>query len=400
MREAQAAAGLDHPNICAIHEVGEAQERAFIVMQYVEGETLARRIQRKPLDVREVLEAAIQVADALSEAHSRGITHRDIKPGNIMITSRVQVKVLDFGLAKAVPTREIARSQAMTQSRLTDPGTVMGTVAYMSPEQAKGEAVDARTDVFSLGVVIYEMAAGRAPFQGESSAEVLAAILEREPPPLARFEPETAAELQRILTKALRKDREQRYQTIDDLLIDLKNLRDELDFEARLERSASREAAAPNPNAASSGGAAKASAPGISAAAVTASSASADESTFSKIKGRKRTAMITVVVAGMVVMAAGAWYVRLRLGSASPIAALRNATFAQLTAQAAPAFFPSLSPDGKTFVYASPASGNWDIYSQRVGTRNPRNLTEDSPLDDTMPALSPDGEQIAFRSER
>jgi Tol biopolymer transport system component/tRNA A-37 threonylcarbamoyl transferase component Bud32 len=399
MREAQMAACLDHPNICAIHEVGEAEDRAFIVMQYVDGETLASRVDRKRLGLHEMLEVAIHVADALREAHSRGITHRDIKPGNIMITSRGQVKVLDFGLAKVASTREIEQSWAMTQSCLTDPGTVMGTVAYMSPEQAKGEAVDARTDVFSLGVVVYEMAAGRAPFQGNSSAEVLAAILHREPPPLARFEPETPAELQRIVSKALRKDRQKRYQTIDDFLIDLRNLRDELDFEARLQRSASPEPADGDLGTPPGGPAAMASEPEISGATVRARATSRDESTIGKIKVHRRTAMVAAVLASLAVIV-GVRHIWPRLGSASPANALRNATFTQLTAQAGPAFFPSQSPDGKTFVYASLASGNWDIWSQRVGTRNPTNLTKDSPLADTMPAFSPDGEQIAFRSER
>ena len=185
IREARAAAGLDHPNICAIHEVGESENRAFIVMQYVEGETLARRVREKPLEVREVLAIAIQVADALSEVHSRGITHRDIKPGNIMITSRGRIKVLDFGLAKAVLSRETPLAQATTQGYLTETAAIEGTLPYMSPEQLKGEALDARSDLFSLGTVIYEMLTNRCPFAAMTEAETIGAILLTEPLPIS-----------------------------------------------------------------------------------------------------------------------------------------------------------------------------------------------------------------------
>ena len=234
IREARAAAKLDHPNICAIHEVGEDQGRSFIVMQYVEGETLAKLIQRKPLDLRESLDIAVQIAGALAEAHSRGIVHRDIKPQNVMITARGQVKVLDFGLAKIVQQKSLADSVAETESLLTEPGMIIGTVPYMSPEQVRGETLDARSDIFSFGAVIYEMVSGRQPFPAESAAATISTILTKEPPPLARYSREVPAELERIVSKVLRKDREQRYQTSKDLLIDLKTLCEELTFEAKL----------------------------------------------------------------------------------------------------------------------------------------------------------------------
>jgi eukaryotic-like serine/threonine-protein kinase len=227
IREAQAAATLDHPNICAIHEVGEEDSRSFIVMQYVEGETLANRIQRKPLELRESLEIATQMADALAEAHSRGIVHRDIKPQNVMITARGQVKVMDFGLAKVVKERSLTVSESETESLLTEPGTIIGTVPYMSPEQVRGETLDARSDIFSFGAVVYEVVAGRQPFAAESPAATLSAILTHEAPPLARYAPDVPEELQRIVRKCLEKDRERRYQMMRDVTVDLENVRRE-----------------------------------------------------------------------------------------------------------------------------------------------------------------------------
>jgi len=184
-REAQAAAKLDHPNICAIHEVAEEEGRSFIVMQYVDGETLESRIQRRPLELRETLEVATQVVDALAEAHSYGIIHRDIKPQNIIITVRGQAKVLDFGLAKLFQERQVINSEVETQSLITEPGTIEGTVPYMSPEQVKGETMDGRSDIFSFGAVLYEAVCGRHPFAAESAAGILSAILTKELPHLS-----------------------------------------------------------------------------------------------------------------------------------------------------------------------------------------------------------------------
>lgn len=219
IREAQAAAKLDHPNICTIHEVGEENGQAYIVMQYIEGETLAARLDRQPLQITETLEIAVQVADALAEAHSRGIVHRDIKPQNIMITLQGQVKVLDFGLAKLVQKG----SSEVTHTLLTEPGLISGTVPYMSPEQLEGKSVDARSDLFSLGTVLYEMLAGRNPFAAENSAATIAAILTLEPPSLLRFT-KVPKELQRIVRKCLEKAPERRYPTTRDLLEDLRAL--------------------------------------------------------------------------------------------------------------------------------------------------------------------------------
>jgi serine/threonine-protein kinase len=237
VREAHAAAKLDHPNICTIHEVGEEAGRSFIVMQYVEGQRLADRIRNKPLELGECLEVAAQVADALAEAHSHGIIHRDVKPQNIMLTARLQAKVMDFGIAEVIRDRSLVESEAVTQSLLTEPGAIVGTVRYMSPEQTRGETLDARSDIFSFGVVLYEMVTGHQPFAAESAAMTITAIVSREPAPLARYTRGVPLELERIVSKALKKDREERYQTARDLLIDLRSLKHRLEFEQELERA-------------------------------------------------------------------------------------------------------------------------------------------------------------------
>ena len=238
-QEAQAASALNHPNIITIYDIGEVDERHFMATEYIEGETLRQRTATHKFSLIEALEVAVQAASALAAAHQARIVHRDIKPENIMLRPDGYVKVLDFGLAKLTEPRHLATgTQAPTVARLdTEPGTIVGTANYMSPEQARGQAVDARTDLFSLGAVIYEMVAGRAPFVGETSTDVIVSIIEREPAPLSRYEPDAPQELQRIVSKALAKDREERYQTIKDILIDLRKLREELAFEAKLERS-------------------------------------------------------------------------------------------------------------------------------------------------------------------
>lgn len=237
LREAQSAANLDHPNICGILEVSEADGRNFICMQYVEGQTLETRMKRHSLELSESLAIAIQVADALAEAHSGGTIHRDIKPSNIMVTARGAVKVMDFGLAKLLKQTEAVQSEAETEALLSTPGALIGTLPYMSPEQVRGEALDGRSDIFSFGVVLYEMISGQQPFANKSSAATASNILTLEPAPLARFAKETPAELERIVGKALHKNPDERYQTAKDFLIDLRHLRDELEFQHRLERS-------------------------------------------------------------------------------------------------------------------------------------------------------------------
>jgi tetratricopeptide (TPR) repeat protein len=246
---------LDHPNICAIYEVGQEGGYSFIVLQYIEGETLAARLKRQLPDLREALAIAAQVADALAEAHARGIIHRDIKPENIMLTRRNQVKVLDFGLAKMLRDPGILENDAQTGSMLSIPGMVMGTVPYMSPEQVRGEELDGRSDIFSFGTVIYEMLSGRRPFEAKSTAEVISAILTTEPAPISRsgLAPVGSGE-DGLIRKCLEKDAGRRYQAMGDLISDLEQIRRE--YESGQVRPATRpifEATSVEPKAASSG---------------------------------------------------------------------------------------------------------------------------------------------------
>jgi serine/threonine protein kinase len=237
-QEARAASALNHPNIITIYEILNANSTHVIATEFVEGETLRQRLLQNSLPLTQSLHIAIQIADALAAAHAAGIIHRDIKPENIMLRPDGYVKVLDFGLAKlAEQTFSAAAAEAPTKQVRTGSGMVLGTAGYMSPEQARGKTVDGRSDIFSLGAVIYEMTTRRKPFDGETPSDVLAAILKTDPAPVSDFAPDTPQELTRIVTKALRKDREERYQVVKDLLLDLKSLKEEIDFQARLGQS-------------------------------------------------------------------------------------------------------------------------------------------------------------------
>jgi len=239
LREARAAAALNHPNICTVYEIGEHDEQQFIVMELLEGRTLKYHIGSRPLPKQETVDLAIQIVDALEAAHSKGIIHRDIKPANIFVSPRGQAKVLDFGLAKLLaaeatsdPLVEAARTLSGSNDELTDSGSTVGTVAYMSPEQVRGQQLDARTDLFSFGTVLYEMATGQQAFTGHTAALTYDAILNRPPIAPARINPEIPPKVQEIIDKALEKDRDLRYQSASEFRADLKRLRRDMDSAA------------------------------------------------------------------------------------------------------------------------------------------------------------------------
>src|SRR5918993_1214761 len=237
IQEAKAASALNHPNILTVYEVGEADGKHYIAAEFIEGRTLREHLSAKePISLSAILKIGVQVSEALAAAHQAGIIHRDIKPENIMLREDGYAKVLDFGLAKLTEKKKSERVSLEGETKAfvkTNPGMVMGTVSYMSPEQARGKETDARTDIWSLGVVLYEMLAGKVPFTGETINHTIVSILEKETPLLMNV----PAELQRIVRKSMTKDVDMRYQTAHDLLIDLKNLRRDLDIQGELERS-------------------------------------------------------------------------------------------------------------------------------------------------------------------
>ena len=346
-REAKAASALNHPNICTIHEINQHEGQHFIAMEFLEGQTLRQRIVGKRLGTDEILDLAIQIADGLDAAHSKGIIHRDIKPANIFISPRNQAKVLDFGLAKLVSERQhpaagVSAAPTVFTQNLTSPGSAVGTIAYMSPEQARGEELDARSDLFSFGVVLYEMATGKQAFSGTTSAVIFHAILEKTPPAVRSLNPNLPPKLEEIVGKLLDKDLEMRYQTAAELRADLKRLKRESD--------SSRTAAA----------AAVATESGIAVAA--------PEPVARPRAATRPWALIAGALVALVLVAA-AFVVGRRTAQTTP------PVYHLLTYRRGTIRMARFAPDGQTIVYSAAWEGKpWDVFTTRVGSPESRSL--------------------------
>jgi Tol biopolymer transport system component len=367
-REAQAVAALNHPNIVTLYGVEEADGVHFLTMELVEGRTLGELIPGGGLPLTKLLEIAVPLADAVRAAHERGIVHRDLKPANVMVNAEGRVKVLDFGLAKNVRGPDgPSESEAATATQLTAQFQVVGTAAYMSPEQALGRPVDARSDIFSLGVVLYEMATGVRPFVGDSVVAVMSAIIRDTPPSPSDANRSVPVELDRAITRCLAKEPDRRYQTATDLRNDLEDLQRQV---------------------------ASGKAPSVARASGWRRRAAA-----LLLQPRRRLAAIAAVILVAAVAAAAvywrsSWF---RTESSAP----SRFEFTQLTTQPGVEWFPSISPDGEWVVYAGDAGARRHLFLQRVGGQNPQDISGTDPTaDDDQPAFSPDGRRIAFRSSR
>jgi Tol biopolymer transport system component len=369
VREAKAASALNHPNILVIHEIGESAGLHYIVSEFIEGRTLREVLGEKTLTVSEVLELSIQVASALSAAHGAHLVHRDIKPENLMVRPDGYVKILDFGLAKLIGLQGksfLGLEESTVQKNPTAEGVILGTVNYMSPEQAKGRDIDERSDIFSLGVVIYEMTAGRTPFAADSVSETLANLLNLEPPSLSRFADSVPEELQRVVSKLLRKNKDERYQLMKDVLIDLKALKENL-------RSKSTD----------------------SVGGETATSAlPAIRATAGATKRQTLRVPLAALISLIVLLAIGGglfwWYSR-------PTAREAMARPLPLTSFPGLEINPTISPDGNqvAFTWNGEKQDNFDIYVKLIGSNARLQLTQ-TPAEDFSPAWSPDGRNIAF----
>lgn len=380
-QEARTASRLSHPNVCVVHEIGETDDgRPFIAMEYVEGLTLRQRMRSQPLKLGDVLDVAIQIADALIAAHEAGIVHRDIKPENIVIRPEGYVKILDFGLAKLTERHQGAFHATMSTLLFdSTPGTVMGTAAYMSPEQARGVAVDERTDIWGLGVVLYEMASGTPPFVGETPTDVVVAIVEKDQPPISRHVENTPAELERIVKKALRKDRNERYQIVKEMAIDLRSLRRELEIDS-LERSL---------------------APGMVTAATTARRVDTNElkpapTTIQKPTRGNVYTWIGIACVALVVAAIGFGIYKMRNQSVTKgPTPFERVEVTKLTTNGT-ATVAAISPDGKYVSYVTSEGGKESLWLRQVAINSNAQLIAPREGRYFGTAFSPDGNFVYF----